>query len=255
MSDDDRVPSGTRWAYFRHSVIGPLLACPPPPGELGAALSALASQTWVHPTTRDPMRIGRSTIERWLYLAKDVADPLRALSRKRHAQLGEHPSMGPAVRDALGGLYAGHRSWSWQLLYDNVRVMAESDPGLGPVPSYSTVCRYMGDAGLERIARPRAEKPGQKLAREAFERRETRSYEASHVGGLFHSDYHDGSRKVLLRTGEWVVAATLRHARRPRAAVVPRAVVRDRGHTDVRARQDPGALQARSSPPRHVRSG
>ena len=205
MGDKDDVPSGTRWAFFRHSIIGRLLACPPPRGELGAALDGLASQTWVHPTTRDPMRLGRSTIERWLYLAKDVGDPLRALSRKRHAQLGEHPSMGPGVREALGGLYAGHRSWSWQLLYDNVRIMAERDAAMGPVPSYATVCRYMGDAGLERHPRPRAEKPGQKVAREAFERRETRSYESTHVGGLWHSDYHDGSRKVLSPAGAWIV--------------------------------------------------
>lgn len=207
--DNDVVPIGTRWACFRHSIIGQLLACPPPPGELGAALDTLASRVWRHPTTREPMRVGRSTIERWLYLARDAGDPLRALSRKRNAQLGQHPSMGSGVRDALGGLYAGHRSWSRQLLYDNVRVMAESDAAIGAVPSYATVCRFMADAGLERVARPRAEKPGQKVARVAFELRETRSYEASHVGGLWHSDYHDGSRKVLDRNGTWIIPQLL----------------------------------------------
>lgn len=205
MRDDDDVPSGTRWACFRLSVIGHLLSSPPPAGALGAALDALASRTWVHPTSREPVRCGRSTIERWLYLARAAPDPMRVLSRRRHAQLGKHPSMGPGLREALGGLYAGHRSWSRQLLFDNVAVMSESDARLCPLPSYSTVCRYMVDEGMERMPRPRTEKPGQTVAREAFELRETRSYEASHVCGLWHSDFHDGSRKVLLRTGEWVV--------------------------------------------------
>jgi len=48
MRDDDDVPSGTRWACFRHSIIGHLLASPPPAGELGAALDALASRKWIH---------------------------------------------------------------------------------------------------------------------------------------------------------------------------------------------------------------
>jgi hypothetical protein len=66
MRDDDDVPNGTRWACFRHSVIGHLLASPPPVGELGSALDALASRTWVHPISHEPVQCGRSTIERWL---------------------------------------------------------------------------------------------------------------------------------------------------------------------------------------------
>jgi len=209
MTSKDDVPTGTRWACFRHSIIGHLLASPPPAGELGAALDALASRTWVHPTSGEPVRCGRSTIERWLYLARAAGDPMKVLSRRRHAQLGKHPSIGPGLREALGGLYAGHRSWSWQLLFDNVAVLAESDATLCPMPSYSTVCRYMRREGMERQPRPRAEKPGQTVAREAFELRETRSFEASHVFGLWHSDFHDGSRKVLLRTGEWIIPQLL----------------------------------------------
>jgi putative transposase len=209
MRDDDDVPNGTRWACFRHSIIGHLLASPPPAGELGAALDALASRTWVHPTSGEPVRCGRSTIERWLYLARSAGDPMRVLTRRRHAQLGKHPSMGPGHRETLGGLYAGHRSWSRQLLFDNVAVLSESDARLCPMPSYSTWCRYMRDEGMERQPRPRPEKPGQTVAREAFELRETRSFEASHVSGLWHSDFHDGSRKVLLRTGEWIIPQLL----------------------------------------------
>jgi len=35
-----------RWAHFRFSVIGQLLAAPPPKGELKAVLRALAAQQW-----------------------------------------------------------------------------------------------------------------------------------------------------------------------------------------------------------------
>jgi hypothetical protein len=50
---------------LRFSVIGQLLAAPPPKGELKAALQALAGRTWQHPATGAPVRFGLSTIERW----------------------------------------------------------------------------------------------------------------------------------------------------------------------------------------------
>ena len=66
-------PSGPRvherWAHLRFSVVGQLLAAPPPKGELRAAIIALAARTWQHPTTAEPVRFGFSTIERWYYRA------------------------------------------------------------------------------------------------------------------------------------------------------------------------------------------
>jgi TM2 domain-containing membrane protein YozV len=38
-----------RWAHLRFAVVGPLLAAPPAPGGLKAALTALARQPWLHP--------------------------------------------------------------------------------------------------------------------------------------------------------------------------------------------------------------
>ena len=38
---------------------------------------------------------------------------------------------------------------------------------------------------------------------EAFTPRETRSYEVAHVHGLWHLDFHQGSRAVLTTAGEW----------------------------------------------------
>jgi hypothetical protein len=52
-----------RWAHFRFSVIGQLLAAPLPKGELAGALAELAAHIWRHPTTDEPIRFGFSTIE------------------------------------------------------------------------------------------------------------------------------------------------------------------------------------------------
>jgi hypothetical protein len=46
-------------------------------------------------------------------------------------------------------------------------------------------------------------------ARERLEACEVRSYEATHVHGLWHSDFHFGSRKVVTRTGALVVPKLL----------------------------------------------
>ena len=53
------------WAHLRFSVVGQLLASPPPKGELRAELEKLAARTWRHPSTGEPVRFGVSTIERW----------------------------------------------------------------------------------------------------------------------------------------------------------------------------------------------
>ena len=43
--------SHERWARFRFSVIGPLLAAPPERGELQEQLKSLAAKKWHHPIT------------------------------------------------------------------------------------------------------------------------------------------------------------------------------------------------------------
>jgi hypothetical protein len=59
-----------RWAHLRFSVVGQLLAAPPPQGELRAELRKLAARTWQHPVTGEPVRFALSTIERWLLRAR-----------------------------------------------------------------------------------------------------------------------------------------------------------------------------------------
>lgn len=201
MTTDDGIPARVRWARLRLQIIGSLLASPPAAGELGARLSELASKTYVHPSTGARVRFGRSTIERWLYAARgEPQDPIRALERKVHARAGTHGSIGAVLRAAIGEQHRAHPRWSYQLHHDNLVSWAKTQPSMGRVPSYTTVRRYMKAQGLMR-----ARRRGGRAARAAaiFEQREMRSYEVTHVNGLWHSDGHVCSRSVLLPDGSY----------------------------------------------------
>ena len=45
MSHDDATATRVRWARLRFSIIGPLLASPPAPGELADRLRELAQKS------------------------------------------------------------------------------------------------------------------------------------------------------------------------------------------------------------------
>ena len=62
---DDALARTERWARFRFSVIGRLLASPPEGGALQDALRDLAARTYQHPFTHERIRLGFSTLERW----------------------------------------------------------------------------------------------------------------------------------------------------------------------------------------------
>ena len=197
MSKRRRGGLHDRWARLRFSVIGPLLASPPARGELHAAFEALAGKTWIHPATEEPACFAVPTLERWFYAARSAGDdPVAALRKRVRSDAGAHPSLGPAVRTALRAQYDAHRTWSCQLHADNLEVVCEDNPELGTCPSYWTVRRYMKDTGLFKQRRsPNAKTPGAAIARERLENYEVRSYEATRVHGLWHSDFHDGSRR------------------------------------------------------------
>jgi hypothetical protein len=79
-----------RWARLRFSVVGPLLAAPPPQGELAAELERLAGKVWRHPTTSEPVRFARSTLERWYYAARrEPRDPVAVLRRRVRKDAGQ----------------------------------------------------------------------------------------------------------------------------------------------------------------------
>jgi putative transposase len=197
-----------RWAHLRFSVIGQLLASPPAKGDLKAALRALAERSWVHPSSGEPVRFGVSTIERWYYRARrERSDPVGILRRKRRADAGQQLAISEAVRQALIAQYAAHKGWSVQLHYDNLVALAESHKELEPLPSYTTLRRFMRANGLARRRRLSPHRTeGAERAEARLVAREVRSYEAEHVNGLWHWDCHHGSKKVLTAGGEWVCA-------------------------------------------------
>lgn len=204
-NEDDDGRRHERWAHLRFSIVGPLLAAPPARGELRPALDALAAKQWRHPITGAPVCFGVSTIERWLYLARNHGDnPVGVLRRKVRKDLGQQTAVAGALADALVRQYQQHKSWSAQLHNDNLAVLVEQDGSLGPMPSYSSVRRYLKAKGLVRRRRLRPDRPGEARAQERVETREVRSFEAEYVQGLWHSDGHVGSLKVLCADGRWV---------------------------------------------------
>ena len=194
-----------RWAHFRFSVIGALLAAPPAPGQLQAALQELAAQKWCHPISGAWVCFGQSTIERWYYRARrSQASPVEALKRKIRSDHGQHPSLTPKLIVRLTEQYRQHPSWSYQLQADNLAVLVEQQPEVGPLPSYASLVRYMQSHGLcKRPRRGPVHSPGAQAAERRYEAREVRSYESEYVNGLWHLDFHHGSRRVLQGNGQW----------------------------------------------------
>jgi hypothetical protein len=91
-----------------------------------------------------------------------------------------------------------HPTWTFKLHHDNLVALAKSRPELLPLPSYPTLRRWMQSDGLLRKRRKRREHEGA-----GFVPREQRSFEVSHVHALWHLDFHQCSRSVLLPSGEW----------------------------------------------------
>jgi len=206
MSDDEKAGTHKRWAHLRFSVVGPLLAAPPAPGELQIEFERLAAKSWLHPITERPTRFGVSTIQRWYYAARaGKSDPVGVLRRKMRNDAGQQPSMGDEVRRLLETQYGAHKRWSHQLHFDNLGVVVAKDPRYGRMPSYSSVLRYMKNHGLFRSHLPSGPKtPGLVRAQARIETREVRSFESEHVNALWHLDFHHGSHKILTPEGEYV---------------------------------------------------
>jgi transposase InsO family protein len=191
-----------RWARLRFAIIGPLLAAPPPEGELRTALKSLAAQSWRHPLSGKEISFGVSTLERWYYAAKSAADPVAALKNRLRDDVGRFPSLSPRAIEVLGLQYHEHPGWTMQLHVDNLRATVAAAGT--PVPSYPTIRRYLIAHGMFRQARPKRATDGALQARDRLERLEVRSFEVDYVSALWHLDFHHASRKVLARTGHWV---------------------------------------------------
>lgn len=197
MRDDTSTPARVRWARLRFQVIGQLLCAPPEPGKLKERIAELAARAWRHPTTGMSVRFSDKTIERWFYAARSKTNPIEALARKVPKHAGLHPSVCEAVAGVLTKLRRDHPRWSFQLVYDNLVIITREQPALGKPPSYATVCRFMKHHGLDKRRKLRRHE-----LEPDFVPRERRSFEVSHVHALWHFDFHDGKRSVVLPNGE-----------------------------------------------------
>ena len=123
MDDDESLSKAERWARLRFAVVGPLLASPPPPGQLRGELEQLASKHWQHPTKDELVQFGLSTIERWLYDARATDDPIGALRRKPRRDAGLQHAIAEQLAQAVRAQYKDHPKWSYQLHRDNLAVL------------------------------------------------------------------------------------------------------------------------------------
>lgn len=204
MKEEESNLNVDKWARFRFSLIGGLLSSPPEKGELKKALRELSCKLWKHPTNDELIKISFSSLERWYYRALNQDDPISCLRRKIREDAGTSRVMNCRLLCKLSDQYKVHPSWSYQLHADNLTAAAEKNPDLGKAPSYSTVRREMQQSGwYPQKVRPRKATAGQKAALERLETREQRGYESYYVNGLWHSDYHQCSRRVVDTSGEW----------------------------------------------------
>ena len=195
-------PKRDRWARLRFAIIGPLLAAPPAPKELYAALQVLAAKSWRHPMTGLDICFAASTMERWYYTARRANDPVAALKDRLRGDIGRFPSLTPHVIETLTTQYREHPGWTMQLHFDNLRAAFKGSDTT--IASYPTIRRYLKAQGMFRQAQPKRATAGALAARDRLERLEVRSFEVDHVCALWHLDFHHGSRRVLTRQGEWV---------------------------------------------------
>jgi transposase InsO family protein len=209
MSQDPTQRLRVRWARLRFSVVGPLLTGFSERGELTAEFERLSQKSYRHPTTGEAVRFSVSTLERWYYQAKKHPDdPFSALARKVPSHAGTHRAVSVALGQAIFAQHREHPRWSYQLHYDNLVALAEQRKELLPLPSYPTVVRFMKAHGLCRQKRRKGAR-GKAGEQESFVPREVRSFEVEYVHGLWHLDFHEGSKKIVTTGGAWVTPILL----------------------------------------------
>jgi hypothetical protein len=139
-----------RWARLRFAVIGPLLSAPPKPGTLKSELDRLAAQLWRHPVSGEPVRFGRSTIERWYYAARSHEDPLQSLRQRIRRDHGRRIAFSGELAQVLLAQYREHPGWSYRLHAANLEAVVRERPQPGDAPSEASVRRFLQSRGLYR---------------------------------------------------------------------------------------------------------
>jgi len=201
---ESKMPRWQKWAQFRFAVIGALLSSPPENGQLQREFEVLSGKSYWHPFIPDKqIKPSFSTIERWFYQARDAADPIAALGRKIRVDAGIRRVISEELKSAIKSQYDAGKHWSVQLHYDNLLAQALSDAMFPLVPSYKSVLRCMRENGWAKKNGPSHPTGGQIQAELRKERREIRSYEASHVHALWHLDFHHAKIRLLDASGAW----------------------------------------------------
>ena len=205
--DDSNTPQFDRRPVGAISVLrGGLALELSPCAERSRQPSArLAEKTWSHPVTGRDVQFTAVTIERWYYTARRQRDdPVGALRRAVRKDCGK-VSLAAALAERLHAPVPRPPALELPTALRQPRRLVKADPSLGPLPSYSTVKRYMQAHGLVRKPRLRPKRrPGEARAEARRQTREVRSYEAEYVGALWHLDFHHGSLKVLTPGGQWL---------------------------------------------------
>jgi len=192
-----------KWAYFRFSIIGGLLANPPRKGELRSEIELLAEQRYRHPEKDEWITFGASTIERWYYKALGSDDPIAALGRKVRSDAGANRSLDSQLVTELKKQYTAYPHWSYRLHFDNLKALVAEQPRLADLPSYSTILRGMRRFGwVKKQYGPRRKTKGQLKAAQRLDSREVRGFESEYVHALWHLDFHSG-RRVVDSKGNW----------------------------------------------------
>lgn len=139
-------------ALFRYEIIAPLLHLPGGPrGMLRRTIESLADRTWEHPQ-HGQMKIGRGTIEGWLYDYRnhgglEALTPVprrdRGASRRIDSGMAERIEELVSARDPLDG--------------PGILKELQADPSFGArTPSLSSLYRFLRARGLDLRAAPPA---------------------------------------------------------------------------------------------------
>lgn len=202
MEKEDIRSVAQKWAEFRLSVVGGLLASPPGYGELQSILENLSEKNWNHPTNGSLRRFSFGTIERWYYKAlRNKNSPVDGLAKKNRSDQGNHRSVSDLAKVILQKQYQGHSSWSYQLHTDNLSVELEQKDSTPP--SYDSVRRYLQSIGyIKKKRNPNRLRTGYQKSEQYKNNVEVRSFENAYVSGLWHLDFHHCSREVLTSQGE-----------------------------------------------------
>lgn len=206
---NEKSPS-LKWSEFRFSVVGSLLSSPPIQGELKKCFKELAAKKWKHPTTGEERTFHWSTIERWYYKAKkEKLNPVEALQKQVRSDKCRSRVLTEEVKKIILDRYSEYRYWSYQLHQDNL-VVDLKKRGIEAIPSYSTVRRFLQTQGKYKTRKSNNNnKKGYQKALQRLDTHEVRSYENEYVNGLWHLDFHHGSRQVVTSTGEIVTPICL----------------------------------------------